>query len=314
MPYPLERFRGIFPAALTMFDRDNNFDEDATARHWEWLIENQKADGLVITGTSGEFIALSDEERLRAFKLAQSVVRGRVPVILGSGHYSTKLTIKLSEEAQKCGADALIVILPYYQKPPKPAVLEHFRRVRKATSVPIMLYNNPNNSACAELNPREIAQLVDEDVIHMVKSTFGTVEPVHDLSYLVGDRMAIFYGSFLAAYEGLCAGAHGWISGVLNVVTSAAKAMRQAIVVENDARKGFTIWKRILPIVHLWTHQQIGPVSDLAIYRSMLNSWGLRGGYSRDPFFPLDENQEGKLRELLEKSGWSDPEHVLDGI
>ncbi|MGA3323969.1 MAG: dihydrodipicolinate synthase family protein [Terriglobia bacterium] len=314
MPYSLDRFRGIFPAALTMFDRANNLDEESTARHWDWLITHQKADGLVIAGTSGEFIALTDEERIRAFRLAPSVVRGRVPVIFGSGHYSTKLTIKLSEEAQKCGADALIVILPYYQRPPKPAVIEHYRRVRKATSVPIMLYNNPHNSACVELNPREIAQLVDEDVVHMVKSTFGTVEPVHDLSYLVGDRMAIFYGSFLAAYEGLCAGAHGWISGILNVVTSAAKAMRHTIVVENDARKGFQIWKRILPIVHLWTHQQIGPVSDLAVYRSMLNSWGLQGGYCRDPFFPLDEKQESKLREFLEKSGWNDPEHVLDGI
>jgi dihydrodipicolinate synthase/N-acetylneuraminate lyase len=314
MPYALERFRGIFPAALTMFDRDNNFDEEATACHWDWLVTRQKADGLVITGTSGEFIALTDEERIRAFRLAQSVVRGRVPVIFGSGHYSTKLTIKLSDEAQKCGADALIVILPYYQKPSKTAVIEHFRRVRKAASVPIMLYNNPNNSACVDLNPCEIAQLVDEDVVHMVKSTYGSVEPVNDLNYLVGDRMAIFYGSFLAAYEGLCAGAHGWISGILNVVTSAAKAMRHAIVVENDARKGFQIWKRILPIVHLWTYQQIGPVSDLAIYRSILKSWGLQGGYCRDPFFPLDEKQEGKLRERLEKSGWSDPAHVLDGI
>jgi len=314
MPYPLERFRGIFPAALTMFDRDNNFDEEATARHWDWLIDRQKADGLVITGTSGEFIALSDEERLRAFKLAQSVVQGRVPVIFGSGHYSTRLTIRLCEEAQKCGADALIVILPYYQRPPKPAVMEHYRRVRQATNVPIMLYNNPANSACVELSPREIAQLVDEDVLHMVKSTFGTVEPVHDLSYLAGDRMAIFYGSFLAGYEALCAGAHGWISGVLNVVAPAAKAMRHAIVAENDARKGFAIWKRILPIVHLWTYQQIGPVSDLAIYRSMLNFWGRQGGYCRDPFFPLDAGQERKLRALLEKSGWDDPANALDGI
>ena len=314
MSYDLSRFRGIFPAALTMFDRDNEFDEDATARHWEWLITDQQADGLVITGTSGEFIALTEEERLRAFRLAQTVVRGRVPVIFGSGHYGTKLTIKLSEEAQKCGADALIVILPYYQKPPKPAVIEHYRRVRRATSVPIMLYNNPANSACVELAPREIAQLVDEDVIHMVKSTFGTVEPVHDLSCLVGDRMAIFYGSFLAAYEGLCAGAHGWISGVLNVATRAAKAMRKAIVEENDARKGFAIWKRILPIVHLWTYQQVGPVSDLAIYRSILNFWGLKGGFCRDPFFPLDEKQEAKLRELLAKSGWDEPGQVLEGL
>lgn len=314
MPFALDRFRGIFPAALTMFDKDNNLDEEATARHWDWLITRQGADGLVIAGTSGEFIALADEERLRLFCLAQSVVQKRVPVIFGSGHYSTKLTIQFSEEAEKCGADALIVILPYYQRPSKAAVIEHYRRVRRATHLPIMLYNNPANSACVELNPREIAQLVDEDVLHMVKSTFGTVEPVHDLSFLVGDRMAIFYGSFLAAYEGLCAGAHGWISGVLNVCTPAARAMYDAVVVRDDARKGFAIWKRILPLVHLYTHQQIGPVSDLAAYRTILNSWGLHGGNCRDPFFPLDQAQEKRLLELLEKSGWNEPEHVLDDV
>jgi 4-hydroxy-tetrahydrodipicolinate synthase len=314
MPYALDRFRGIFPAALTMFDKDNNLDEQATARHWDWLITGQGADGLVITGTSGEFIALTDEERLRLFRLAQSVVQKRVPVIFGSGHYSTKLTIQLCEEAQKCGADALIVILPYYQRPSKAAVIEHFRRVRKATQLPIMLYNNPHNSACVELNPREIAQLVEEDVVHMVKSTFGTVEPVHDLSCLVGDRMAIFYGSFLAAFEGLCAGAHGWISGILNVATPAAKAMYDAVALRNDARQGLAIWKRILPLVHLYTHQQIGPVSDLAAYRSILNSWGLQGGYCRDPFFPLDQAQEKRLCEILAKTGWNDPGHVLDGV
>jgi 4-hydroxy-tetrahydrodipicolinate synthase len=314
MPFALDRFRGIFPAALTMFDKDNNLDEEATARHWDWLITRQAADGLVITGTSGEFIALTDEERLRLFRLAQSVVQKRVPVIFGSGHYSTKLTIEISEEAQKCVADALMVILPYYQRPSKAAVIEHYRRVREATHLPIMLYNNPHNSACIELSPREIAQLVEEDVLHMVKSTFGTVEPVHDLSVLVGDRMAIFYGSFLAAFEGLCAGAHGWISGVLNVSTPAAKALYDAVVVRNDARQGFTIWKRILPLVHLYTHQQIGPVSDLAVYRSILNSWGLQGGYCRDPFFPLDQTQEKKLFAILEKTGWNDPDHVLDGV
>jgi 4-hydroxy-tetrahydrodipicolinate synthase len=314
MPFALDRFRGIFPAALTMFDKDNNLDEEATARHWDWLITRQATDGLVITGTSGEFIALRDEERLRLFRLAQNVVQKRVPVIFGSGHYSTKLTIELSQEAQKCGADALIVILPYYQRPSKAAVMEHYRRVRKATNLPIMLYNNPANSACVELSPRDIAQLVDEDVLHMVKSTFGIVEPVHDLSYLVGDRMAIFYGSFLAAFEALCAGAHGWVSGVLNIVTKAARAMYEAVVVHNDARKGFAIWKRILPIVHLYTYQQIGPVSDLAVYRSILNSWGLHGGYCRDPFFPLDQAQEKKLFEILEKTGWNNPDHVLDGI
>lgn len=313
MDFSLKPFRGIFPAALTMFDQENNLDEEATARHWEWLI-GQGADGLVIGGTSGEFIALDINERLRLFRLAKEVVRGRVPAIYGSGHYSTKLTIKLSEEAQKQGADALIVILPYYQRPSKPAVIEHYRQVRRAVNLPIMLYNNPANSACVELNPRDIAQLVDEGVLHMVKSTFGTVEAIHDLSLLVGDRMAIFYGSFLAAFEGLTGGAHGWISGVLNVVVNAAKAMYRAVVVENDAAKGLRIWKKILPIVHLYTYQQVGPVSDLAMYRSILNFWGLHGGYCRAPFYPLTERENATLRGLLERSGWTDPVRVLNGI
>ena len=202
MPFAIDRFRGIFPAALTMFDKENRLDEENTARHWEWLIEKQQADGLVIAGTSGEFIAMESEERKRVFRLAGEVVRGRVPVIYGSGHYSTKITIDLSEDAQKCGADGIIVILPYFQKPSKAAVIEHYRRVRKAVDLPLMLYNNPHNSACVDFSPLEIARLADEDVFHMVKSTYGTVEPVHDLSFLLGNKIAIFYGSFIAGYEG----------------------------------------------------------------------------------------------------------------
>lgn len=314
MPFALERFRGIFPAALTMFDKDNQLDENATARHWEWLIENQRVDGLVIAGTSGEFIAMESEERKRVFRLARDVVRGRVPVIYGSGHYSTRISIELSEEAQNCGADGIIVILPYFQKPSKPAVVEHYRRIRKSVNLPLMLYNNPHNSACVDFSPLEIAKLADEDVFHMVKSTYGTVEPVHDLRYLLGDRIAIFYGSFIAGYEGLCAGAHGWISGLLNVAATAAKQLYDAVAVKGDAALGLRIWKRILPLVHLYTHQQIGPVSDLAIYRAMLNLWGLEGGYSRDPLFPLDQDQVHRLRAILEQTGWMDPGHALDGI
>jgi 4-hydroxy-tetrahydrodipicolinate synthase len=311
--YSLDKFHGIFPAALTMFDRDNNLDEKATAKHWDWLIR-QGVDGLAIAGTSGEFIALENHERLRLFQLAKEVARGRVPLIFSTGHYSTKLTIEMSREAEKLGADAIMVILPYYQKPSKVAVIRHFRDVRAAVDLPVMLYNNPANSACVDLNPREVAELVEQDVLHMVKSTYETVVPVHDLSYLVGDRMRIFYGSFQAPYEALTAGAHGWISGLLNVAPKAAKAMYHACVIEKNMVRGFWIWKRILPLVHLYTHQLVGPVSDLATYRSILNFWGLEGGFSRNPFYPLDVEQEQRLRGILEKTGWMDPEHVLDGV
>ncbi len=313
MPYSLEKFHGIFPAALTMFDRDNNLDEEGCARHWDWLIR-QGVDGLVIAGTSGEFIAMENGERLRLFKLAKDVCGGRVPLIFGSGHYSTKYTIELSQAAQALGADAIIIILPYYQKPSKPAVIRHFHDVRSALDLPIMLYANPSNTACVDLTPRDIAGVVEEDIVHMVKETYETVVPVHDLRFLAGDRMAIFYGSFQAPFEALTARADGWISGILNVIPKAAKLMYRAIVTENDAQRGFEIWKRILPLVHLYTHQQIGPVSDLATYRSILYFWGLIGGYRRNPFYPLDQAQEQRLRELLEASNWLDPEEAIASI
>ncbi len=313
MPYSLERFRGIFPAALTMFDRDNNLDEEASAKHWDWLIR-QGVDGLVIAGTSGEFIAMENHERLRLFRLAKEVCRGRVPLIFGSGHYSTKLSIEMSQEAQKLGADAVIIILPYYQKPYKAAVIRHFHDVRHAVDLPIMLYANPANSACVDLTPLDIARLVEEDVVHLVKATYESVVPIHDLRVLTGDKMAIFYGSFQAPFEAFAARADGWISGILNVVPKAAKRMYQLTIAENDVQRGFEVWKRILPLVHLYTHQQIGPVSDLATYRSILNIWGLKGGYSRNPFYPLSDEQEQRLHDLLEKSNWLDPERAIESL
>jgi len=303
MAYDLTPFRGIFPAALTFFTADGELDEQSTGDHWEWLI-SRGVQGLVVAGTSGEFVALETEERVRLFRLATAVSRGRVPVVMGAGSYSTRLTLRMAEEAQKAGANALIIILPYYQKPIKAGVLHHFKEVRKATHVPIMLYNNPGNSACVDFTPMEIAQLAKDDVIHMVKSTYETVVPVHDLDYLAGDTIAIFYGSFLAALEGLLAGAHGWISGILNVVPSAAVEMYGKIAIENDAKAARQVWHRILPLIHLYVYQLLGSANDLSIYRSILKLWGLNGGFSRPPFLPLSEKQEEKLEELLGQWGW----------
>jgi len=306
MQFDLTQFHGIFPAALTMFDADGNLDEPATAEHWQWLID-EGADGLVVCGTSGEFIALQPDELRRLFALAVKVANGRVPVVAGSGHYTTRLTIELTRAARDAGADAAIVILPYYQKPAKPAVLNHYRHLRAAVpDLPIMLYNNPGSSACAEVTPAEIAMLVEEGVVQMVKSTFESVVPVHELALFVGDpaKLRVFYGSFLAAHEGFAAGAHGWISGVLNVTVREAKQLYQAMVVDKDLTAGFKVWMRILPLVHLYTHKQLGDVNDLAIYRSILAQWGRRRTWSRLPFAPLTADQERQLAKRLEAIGW----------
>jgi len=309
--FELGRFRGIFPAAMTFFDAEGNLDAAACKTHWNWLIE-QGVHGLVIGGTSGEFISLKPEESLRLFDLALEVNAGRVPIIAGSGHASTRWTIALSQQAQERGVDGVIIILPYFLRPTPAGVMEHYRALRRNVDLPIMLYNNPANTACRALSPLEMNELVEEGVIQMVKSTMESVIPIHELSVLTADRMQIFYGSFLAAYEGLTAGAHGWISGVLNVVAPTAIKMYRAINLERDIDRGFELWKRILPIVQLYTHQQLGTAHDLSIYRGMLNLWGKNGGYSRSPVLPLTSRQMSLLEQKLNETGWQDPAAQAD--
>ena len=303
MPYDLSPYRGIFPAGLTFFDADGNLDRLATLEHWHWLVD-QGVHGLVIAGTSGEFIAVTIEERLQLIRMAVKEFGGKLPIIAGTGHNATKLTIEISREAQEIGADALIVILPYFSKPPMSSVVKHFCALREKTDRPIMLYNNPANTACSALTPKQIAELVEDDVIHMVKSTMESVVPVHDLSLLVADKMRVFYGSFLSAYEAFAAGAHGWVSGVLNVAAGTALEMYRAVAEDKNIERGFELWKKILPIVHLYTYQKLGPAADIPIYRGMLKLWGRHGGYSREPFSPLTDHQMELLTDELRQSGW----------
>ena len=103
MPFDLTPFSGIFPAGMTFFDADGNLNETATLDHWHWLVEERQADGLVICGTSGEFISLTLDERHRLFALATEHFAGKLPLIAGSGHASTKITIESSQHAQKLG-------------------------------------------------------------------------------------------------------------------------------------------------------------------------------------------------------------------
>lgn len=297
----LPMISGLFPASMTAFTKEGAIDDENTARHVDYLIQSG-AHGIVATGTSGEFIAMTEAERLHVIQVIIEAVDKRVPVYAGTGHFSTAITIELTQAAEKLGADGAIIIQPYYQKPPKPAIIEHFKTVHDATDLPIMLYNNPAYAGCAEFTSREVARLAEEGVIQSVKSTFESVIPIQDLRYLCGDKMRIFYGSFNAPMEAFMAGAHGWISGFLNMFTRECVQLYNACQA-SDVERAREIWTWLLPFKHLYTHQVLGPVNDIAIYRAGLEMLGHPTTYSRAPFNPLTETQRTALKELMQKQG-----------
>lgn len=285
-----------------MFDAEGNLDEQATWKHADWLVR-QGVHGLVAAGTSGEFISLDDTERRRVIEIVIDAAGGRVPVLAGTGYYSTRKTIEVTRWAETAGADGALVILPYFQRPPKPAVLEHFRLLRRATGLPVWVYNNPGNSACEELKPWELAELAQEGTIQGVKSTMPTTSPVVDMKLLCPAGFRVFYGSFMAGLEGLAAGADGWISGFLNFMPVEAVALYTAIHADFDLEKARRIWYRMVPFIQLYFRPRHGPVNDLAIWRAGLELRGLHGGFSRAPFFPLNEAQRADLAQLMKRHG-----------
>ena len=299
---PMTDFHGIFPAAMTMFDATGNLDEKATWNHADWLIR-QGVHGLVAAGTSGEFIALDDDERRRVIEIVQDAAGDRVPVLAGTGYYSTRKTVATTQWAQDLGVSAALVILPYYMKPPKSAILEHYRILRQNTDLPIFVYNNPAYAGCAELTPWDLAELAQEGVIHGVKSTFATTSPVVDLSLLCPPDFRIFYGSFREGLQGLLAGAHGWISGILNFLPDLAVKLYQTCVVEQDVQSARRVWKLIVPFVQLYYRAPFGSVPDLSLWRAGLQLRGQHGGYSRLPFFPATQQQCQSLADVMAKTG-----------
>lgn len=297
MTHRPESWAGVVPAGLTMFDSSGRLDEAASRRHFEWLVETG-ADGLVVGGTSGEFIALSSAERRRVIELAVEAAAGRVPVIAGTGSFGTRDTIELTQDARRIGADGAIVILPYYQRPTIDETLDHFRAVGSEGGLPIMAYNNPANANAIVLETEHLARLHQAGAIVAVKSTLPTVHQVHELRAHLAPTFRVFYGSFMAPLEGLAGGAHGWISGILNVVLPDAARLVQAIAA-SDLAAARSAWASILPVKELYTGRVLGSVSDLSIYRAILDARGGWGGSSRLPTQGLTGEQRTQLDRYL---------------
>jgi 4-hydroxy-tetrahydrodipicolinate synthase len=295
-------WKGIVPAALTMFTASGELDDEATGAHVDRLIRDG-AHGVVVGGTSGEFALLNEAERERLIAIGVEAAAGRVPVIAGTGYVATRETIRLTRRADELGADGAIVILPYFQRPTAAEVERHYVDVSEATELPIMVYNNPANTAAPALEVPALHRLYDGGHAQAVKSTFPTVHQVHELRAELPDAFRVFYGSFMAPLEGLAGGAHGWISGILNVVTRDAVELYDAVGVAGDLTRGREIWQRILPIKLLWTRTMLGPISDLALYRAILQIRGTHGGFCRAPIIAPSAEQLQTLEAFLGEHG-----------
>jgi 4-hydroxy-tetrahydrodipicolinate synthase len=217
----LNRLRGIFPPILTPQHDDESVDHQSLGRLVRYLLD-QGVHGIWATGTTGEFPCFSQDERASVVETVVDVVQGRVPVIVGIGDASTRLAIEHGRAAQRLGADAVALTPPYYYVNSQDELLEHFRAVRSAVDLPLLVYNIPQNVK-ARMEVPSVLTLASEGTVVGVKDSQNDLDWFRQVMTSTADcglNFRGFLGTRILIDAGRIVGAHGSIPGVSNVVAA----------------------------------------------------------------------------------------------
>ncbi len=208
-------FQGSIAAIITPF-RNGKIDEKAYGDLIEFHIVNG-TDGIVPCGTTGESATLSNDEHNRVVRLTVDVAAGRVPVIAGTGSNSTDEAIYFTKYAKECGADAALLITPYYNKPTQEGLYRHFKAIAEEVDIPIIPYNVPGRTGVNML-PSTVARLAEINNIVAVKEASGSMTQICEIYSLCGERLSILSGEDAINFPILAAGGKGMISVTANIV------------------------------------------------------------------------------------------------
>jgi 4-hydroxy-tetrahydrodipicolinate synthase len=287
-------FKGSFVALITPF-RNGAVDEAAFQEHVAWQL-GQGTHGLVPIGTTGECPALEDGEQERLIKLCVEVAKGRAPVIPGTGFNSTAHTIHATKVAKKAGADAALVVCPYYNKPTQEGLYQHFKAVHDAVDIPIVIYNIPGRTA-VEMSVQTTVRLAK------LPNIIGVKDSTNDLTRPVKTRLAIDSEfSMLSGEDGtavafLAQGGHGCISVTANVAPAQLSQMHEAWQKGNVATVQ-QINERLMPLHDaLFVETSPGPVKYAA---SLL---GRCTAEVRQPLWQTTPETQEKVRAAMRGAG-----------
>jgi 4-hydroxy-tetrahydrodipicolinate synthase len=217
--------QGVLTALVTPM-RDGKVDYDALTKLVDWQLDSG-IDGLVAVGTTGESATLDMEEHVAVIAHVVKVARGRVPVVAGAGGNATREALELTAASEGAGADAVLHVTPYYNKPTQDGLVRHFEAVAKSTKLPIILYNVPSRTA-VDLLPDAVERLVQLDNVVAIKEATGSLPRATELIARVGDRVHVLSGDDATAFPLYAVGARGVISVTSNVAPAKMARMWDA--------------------------------------------------------------------------------------
>lgn len=291
----MEGFGRVLTAMVTPFDKNLNVDYDKAAALAERLVKSG-SDGLVVAGTTGESPTLSKEEKLQLFKVVVNAVGGKASVIAGTGSYSTRDSIELTREAEKKGVDGLMLVAPYYNKPPQEGLYEHFKSIAENTMLPIIVYNVPGRTS-VNILPDTVRRLAQVKNIVAIKEASGDLNQVSEIRMLTPGDFLIYSGDDSMTLPILSIGGTGVISVASHVAGQGIKAMMDAYF-SGNVRRASELHLKLFPIFKgLFLTTNPIPV------KAALRLAGFDAGSVRQPLVDLSQNGIDRLKELMENAG-----------
>lgn len=285
-------FTGVATAIVTPLN-EKGIDFEKFAKLIEWQIE-EGINAIVVCGTTGESSTLTDEEHRAAIKFAVDQVAGRVPVIAGTGSNDAAYAIDLTKYACEAGADAMLVVTPYYNKATQNGLIQLFTAIADASTKPIILYNVPSRTG-VNIAPATCKVLAEHPNICAIKEASGNISQVAEIAALVGDKMDIYSGNDDQIVPIMSLGGKGVISVLSNVMPKKSVEICDSFFA-GDVTKSCEIQLELLPLINA-LFCEVNPIPVKAAMAAM----GWCENYVRLPLTPMEKNNEEKLLSLMKE-------------
>lgn len=287
-------FGRLLTAMVTPMTESLNVDYKRAAELAHHLVDSG-SDGLVVSGTTGESPTLSKDEKLRLFETVVEAVGKKVPVIAGTGSYNTAESIELSREAEKTGVHGLLLVTPYYNKPPQEGLYQHFRAIAESVSLPCILYNVPSRTSI-NLAAETTLRLAEVPNIVGIKEC-ADLGQLADVLSGAPDGFTVWSGDDANLLPYLAVGAHGIVSVASHLVGPQMKEMIEAYR-EGQVEQAAAWHRRLLPL-----YRALFAVTNPVLLKPALAMTGFPVGPVRPPLLQASEGEQGALREALAAAG-----------
>jgi len=286
-------FEGVHTPLVTPFKDDGEIDHEMLGKHAASLVG--RVSGMGVGGTTGEYYALSFDERVQTFNTVAEAAGGKAYLTAGINATTTKEVIRLGQEAKRAGLSALLVAAPYYAQPTQEELLHHLLKVDDSLDMPIMLYNFPARTG-TEISDGVLERLLERPNFIAMKESTGDISRLHHLATHLRDKLVLSCGMDDQALEFFVWGAKSWVGGASNFLPEAHTALFDACVKRGDFHAGRKLMAQLLPVLELL--ERSGKFIQYVRYGCELS--GMPVGVARAPLGTLTEEERSTFASLVQ--------------